>query len=353
MLSLRHVVGVFCVVSASLFCIDAAVAVESDSAPRLTISQRTVEPLIKADKPWERYCLGYCQVIRTVKKWRMWYGSFDHRYQNDSENFLCYAESSDGLHWDKPDLGLILYDGSRHNNIILQAGVIGPSIFIDADAPPSDRYKMAYVKWTGGRWPVYGATSPDGLHWTLGNTPLLDFNSDTQQTCFRDGAGYRLFVRMWSGRKDFEGRRIVGESFSSSFGGFPPPRQILDVDERDPSNLQFYNSAVTKLRDGLYIAMPSGFYKGEDMSRVHAAISYDGEHFLRVGARPLLDVGSGFDRMALYVAPGAVAAEESGQYWMYYIGSAAGHDKSSPKHLKHTGGIGRFLITIEEFNRMP
>jgi hypothetical protein len=112
--------------------------------------------------------------------------------------------------------------------------------------------------------------------------------------------------------------------------------------------MQFYNSAVTKLRDGLYIAMPSGFYKGEDVSRVHAAISHDGEHFQRVGPRPLLDVGRGFDRMALYVAPGAIAAEEPGQYWMYYIGSAAGHDKASPKDLKRAGGIGRFLITIEE-----
>jgi hypothetical protein len=324
------------------------IADEPYAVPRIRISQRTVEPLIKADKPWERYCLGYCQVIRTDGKWRMWYGSFDRKYQNDSSNFLCYAESRDGLHWDKPDLGLVMYDGSRHNNIILQAGVIGPSIFIDAAAPPSDRYKMAYVKWSGSHWPVFGATSPDGLRWALSEKPLLDFNSDTQQSCFRDGPGYRLFVRMWSGSKDFEGRRTIGTCYSSSFGNFPPPRQILDTDERDPSNMQFYNSAVTKLREGLYLATPSGFYKGEDVSRVHAAISHDGEHFRRIGARPLLDVGSGFDRMALYVAPGAIAAEESGQYWMYYIGSPAGHDQPSPNNSKHNGGIGRFLVTIEE-----
>ena len=251
-----------------------------------------VEPLIKADKPWESYCLGYCQVIRTDGKWRMWYGSFDRKYQNDSNNFLCYAESSDGLHWNKPDLNLVMYDGSRHNNIILQAGVIGPSIFIDADAPPSDRYKMAYVKWTGSRWPVFGATSPDGLHWALGNKPLLDFNSDTQQTCFRDGAGYRLFVRMWSGPKDFEGRRIVGESFSSSFGRFPPPRQILDVDERDPSNMQFYNSAVTKLAKDFILLCPRDFTKAkicpESMPRsaTTVSISYAWEpgHFWMWGA---------------------------------------------------------------------
>ena len=50
------------------------------------------------------------------------------------------------------------------------------------------------------------------------------------------------------------------------FGKFPAPRPILEADEQDPKNMQFYNSAVTKVRDGLYLMLPSGFYKGEDVS---------------------------------------------------------------------------------------
>src|SRR5215213_5375832 len=115
MFRLRPVVRLFCAILATLICFHAFIANKSNAAPRLRISQRTVDPLIKADKPWESYCLGYCQVIHTAGKWRMWYGSFDHKYKNDSDNFLCYAESSDGLHWDKPDLDLVMYDGSRHN----------------------------------------------------------------------------------------------------------------------------------------------------------------------------------------------------------------------------------------------
>ena len=30
----------------------------------------------------------------------------------------CYAESKDGIHWTKPDLGLFEFDGSKKNNIV-------------------------------------------------------------------------------------------------------------------------------------------------------------------------------------------------------------------------------------------
>lgn len=339
----------FAFVAAVLGCLETALADDKPiAAPRLKASERTTEPLIKVDKPWEDYCLGYCQVIRTGEQWRMWYASFDHKYQNDADCYLCYATSSDGVHWDKPELGLVEYEGSKQNNILLHAGVVGASVFEDQLAPPAERFKMAFVKFVDNRWPVFGGTSPDGIHWTLGDRPLLIYNSDTQQTCFRDGDGYRLYVRMWDGHKDFEGNRIVGQSYSRTFGDFPDPQPILGPDEQDPPNMQFYNSSVTKVHDGLYLALPSGFYKGEDVSRVHAAFSHDGEHFQRFGARPLLDLGPGFDHKALYCAPGAVPAGKPGEYWVYYIGSAANHDQPSSPEAKHAGGIGRFRLTIEE-----
>jgi hypothetical protein len=29
---------------------------------------------------------------------------------------MCYAVSEDGLHWEKPNLGLVEYNGSKENN---------------------------------------------------------------------------------------------------------------------------------------------------------------------------------------------------------------------------------------------
>jgi len=315
--------------------------------PSIAISDRTAEPLLKADQPWEDFCVGYCQVIRLDGRWMMWYASYDHRYRNDSDGFLCYAESIDGLHWTKPVLGIIAYDGSNKNNIVLADGVHGACVFVDADAPAAERFKIVFVKLVGSRWPVFGGTSPDGICWTMGDKPLLDRNSDTQQTCFRDGEVYRLYPRMWTGPGDFAGRRIIGYSHSKSFGRFGDPVAMLKTDPSDPPNLQFYNPAVAKLRTAVYVMFPSGFYTGEDVVRVHAAVSHDGERFRRVGSQPVIDLGVGFDRKCIYVGPGAVPTEKPDQFWFYYTGSSAGHDESTPAKLRFGGGIGRFLLTLK------
>ena len=77
-------------------------------------------------------------------------------------------------------------------------------------------------------------------------------------------------------------------------------------------------------------------------------ISRDGVTFQRVGPRPLLDLGQGFDRKALYVAPGAVPTDKVGRVLGLLRGSAASHDAPSSKEDKRAGGIGRFRLTISE-----
>ena len=86
----------------------AAGLVDAQTIPRLTISDRTIEPLLKADKPWEDFCIGYCTVIRTAvgagERWQMWYAAYDHNYHIDADGVLCYAESDDGVHCASPNL---------------------------------------------------------------------------------------------------------------------------------------------------------------------------------------------------------------------------------------------------------
>ena len=319
--------------------------------PGTAISDRTVEPLLKADRPWEDFCISYCQVIRMTNRWMMWYGSYDHRYQNDSDGFLCYAESGDGWRWTKPELGIFAYEGATKNNILLADGVHGACVFLDPEAPAGERFKLVFVKLVGNRWPVFGGSSPDGIHWTLGAKPLLDRNSDTQQTCYRDGDIYRLYPRLWTGPGDFVGHRAVGYSQAKQFGEFSDPVVMLQTDASDPPNLQFYNPAVAKLHPNVYVMFPSGFYTGEDVVRVHAALSSDGQNFQRVGRRPAMDLGTGFDSKGLYVGPGAVPADKPEQFWFYYLGVSHGHDEKEPAKLKSgggigSGGIGRFLVTL-------
>ena len=198
--------------------------------------------------------------------------------------------------------------------------------------------------WLGAPWWVFGATSPDGIHWKVLDEPLLKKNSDTANICIRDGNVYRLYVRMWSGG-DFRGSRTIGYTECARFGGFPDPVEILRTDKEDRNDTQFYNSATTKLRDNLYLMFPSALFTKDGTVLVHAAYSRDGRQFSRVGRTPLLGLGQGFDNKGIYVCPGAIPGEKPGTYWVYYGGTAVGHD-ATPGSYHYNGGLGRFLLKV-------
>jgi hypothetical protein len=164
---------------------------------------------------------------------------------------------------------------------------------------------------------------------------------------FRDGNLYRLYVRMWS-EGLYAGKRIVGYTESPTFDSFPDPVCILRPDEDDPADMHFYNSAATKLKDGLYVMFPSAFYTDADVVRPHAAFSSDGRKFERVGREPVMDFGTVFDTKGIYVAPGATPGDEPGTYWFYYDGTNINHDQTRPDSVHCDGGLGRFLAVIKE-----
>lgn len=315
------------------------------SAQEIRIVERTSEPLLIAERPWEDFCIGYCQVVREGDAWHMWYASFDHAYQDDRDGMLCYARSRDGVKWEKPNLGLVEYNCSRENNILFRRGVHGHCVFIDSAAEAGERFRMVYSNLVGRQWQVFGATSADGVAWKRIEKPLLSHNSDTQNSCHRDGEVYRLYVRAWSGG-DYAGKRVVAYSESRTFGDFPPPTVVLAPDEKDPPDLHFYNPAVAKLRDGLWAMFPSAFHTGDDTVRPHLAVSRDGRTFERVERGEFLSMGKTFDSRAIYVGPGAVPAERPGEFWLYYVGLNVGHDANTPAKTKYAGGIGRFRLAV-------
>ena len=161
-------------------------------AAELTVGEITKHPqnpLFGEDKPWEpRFDNVYANVIYDVedKRYKCWYNPFiiDERVThtppekrhpdwcnymdvkpNGREMGLCYACSADGIHWEKPDLGLVAFDGNTHNNILMRR-VNGAGVFKDErETDPARRYKMFFC----GEPQMTVAFSADGLHW---NEPL-------------------------------------------------------------------------------------------------------------------------------------------------------------------------------------
>jgi hypothetical protein len=142
----------------------------------------------------------YGSVQRVGEKFRMWYLAGPTRLSPKGPkpgNWrpMCYAESDDGVHWIKPELGLVEFHGSRRNNICRIESPDEALTLVDdfltviyepEEADPARRYKAAYIvhyPWdaipggvrevVGGRFKerrlcaMVCAASADGLSWRV------------------------------------------------------------------------------------------------------------------------------------------------------------------------------------------
>lgn len=101
------------------------------------------EIVLRHDRPWERRLHYALNVHYDGELYRMYYSA---------GNVLCYAESRDGIHFNKPHLGLVKRDGSKLNNLvgttagelIVPADEPLPEAFLDTrpDVPENERFKI-------------------------------------------------------------------------------------------------------------------------------------------------------------------------------------------------------------------
>ena len=128
------------------------------------------------DKPWDGNGNDFFTIIKDDGLYRMYYETwacFDSTYTEGIN--VCYAESKDGIHWERPNLGMCEFRGSRDNNIIMTRIYDNITVMKDEnpDCPPEHRYKAvmadydASVKKTNPNLPagkLVCKTSADGIH---------------------------------------------------------------------------------------------------------------------------------------------------------------------------------------------
>ena len=107
------------------------------------------EQVIHHDEPWEGTSSGYHTVLKDGSLYRMYYRGnnfdlVDNALRTTNPEVTCYAESEDGIHWEKPNLGLYAHQGSKENNIIWTGpGRHNFSVFLDQrpGCPDDERLK--------------------------------------------------------------------------------------------------------------------------------------------------------------------------------------------------------------------
>ncbi len=189
------------------------------------------EVVLVHDKPWEGNSCGYHTIFQDGPIYRMYYRGWNHNMKTEKQTHravVCYAESQDGIHWERPDLGLVEFQGSKQNNII-RAGT-GTHNFVpfkdtNPQCPPAVRYKAVARGEDEYAQTLLAFQSGDGLHWQpLADKPILTEGAfDSQNLAFWDTVRqeYRCYFR------DFrEGRRDIKVSTSKDFLHWTPPEWL-------------------------------------------------------------------------------------------------------------------------------
>ena len=205
-----------------------------DGGARLHLHKPTRrEVIFVADKPWEGNICGHFTLFHDGDHYRMYYRGQHYNVeakQPAAHKVICYAQSKDGRHWDRPELGLVAFKGSKQNNILFDcrtgaAGNGALAVFKDPnpDCRPDARYKALALHTKGGRG-LYRYVSPDGIHWSVSDKPVITEGAfDSQNLSFWDPVRkeYRAYWRYFD-----QGVRAIRTATSKDFLDWSEPAEL-------------------------------------------------------------------------------------------------------------------------------
>lgn len=333
--------------------------------------QKAEQPFLFADRPWESFSLNCGTMIYENGTYKLWYEAMDKDYKNDLDSRLCYAESCDGVKWEKPELGIIEYNGDKKNNIVFDSrlsegkGICGSCVFIDPLSPSEARYRMIY----GAGLMPYGnfkadhpcfimsfAYSSDGIVWKYGfpgdklfiHEPITSFGSDTQQVVFWDSTlcKYIGYFRMWE--KGYA--RTIARSETSDLRQWKMAKTILSVDSNDPFGIDFYTSAACKYEtqgDEAYLFLYSLFDYVNDTVNVCIATSRDSVQCFRNDRKPIIVNSDCYDKGQIYACPGLYKIGE--KVVGAYLGTEYKHGEGYPDRISYKGNYRMMYFDQDRF----
>ena len=343
-------------------------------------AQMRDEPVLVADRPWEASVAAYNTIIEDGGRYRMWYDFIPP--EGDPSGItrgVAYAESSDGVRWEKPDIGLVEIAGSKANNVVIprlpdapRGETEGGTVLLDPnpDCRPGERYKF----WTkiraipdedvargmvGQFWQMY---SDDGIHWNVYPKDTEFVPCDTQNVPLWDDRLGR-YVGYGRTRNEMNGFRVrgVGRTESEDFRTWTEMVEVFRADDEDwrwmpreewrgrlGGYVDVYTNAAMKYpyAQDVYLMLPTFLYhwasvavveaEGDEAGDAHVnfpdtgdvrlVTSRDGVSWTQApGRRPFLPVGlAGTPRSRqVYASPGVVRVGDTLRH--YFYGTNANH----------------------------
>ncbi|MCC6682429.1 MAG: hypothetical protein IT445_16135 [Phycisphaeraceae bacterium] len=302
------------------------------------VKKESRNPLFGEDKPWEpRFDNLYANVLFDQQEqiYKCWYSPFivdpgSTQYppgQREGVNYprsgremgICYAISRDGITWEKPDLGLVEFDGSTSNNLI-RRGPHGAGIYRDQrDPDPQRRYKMLFKDMETG---LSVAFSGDGLHWSAAQLAQgADVRGDTHNNALW-APTLNHYVGITRTRSEEKGRQVARIT-SNDFVNWSEAEVVLEGLEL---NLQTYAMPVF-YHGGIYLGLVAIHDQQQDRVWTELAWSADTITWHRVlPGVPLIgnaEEPGAYDWGCVYAAAYPVFLPD--EIRLYYSGSDGRH----------------------------
>ncbi len=270
------------------------------------------------DKPWEGNFCGYGTIIKDGTQFKLYYRGVraPGRDGNDNE-VTCYAESSDGVNWSKPDLFLYEINGTRKNNVVLAHAAPAThnfSPFLDANpnAKASERFKaLGGVDRTG----LFAFVSPDGIHWRkIQDSAVFKTGVfDSQNVSFWSVSEqqYVCYFRTWSdgGFTQYKGFRSVSRTTSKDFIHWSAPVKMTFGNT--PLEHLYTNQTSPYFRaPQIYLSVCARFMPGRQVvtEEQAKALGVNHDYFKDCSDAIFMSTrgGSGYDRtfMQSFIRPG-------------------------------------------------
>jgi hypothetical protein len=362
---------------------------------------KTNQPVLAGHIPWEGEPGAACgsggAVAKENGRIRFWGAGKAVLPVRDTEDgpvvqLAACAESTDGIHFHKPDPALCRYDGSKAE--IGKHGRGGvDSVWLDPNAPPNQRYK-AQGKFYAPREkddnnpePVFRIyASPDGYQWTLFAEERIG-KCDTQSIIFWDEPirKYLLFTRHTRQAGTPAKARMVRRLESTDLIHWVNQTVAMQADDIDLATyktptpqppVDYYGGAVfrypdSSAADSVYVMFAQAYWhwceyppelrsggKGPGKNElapalldVRLAVSRDGVHFERLrGRKPFIGVGpeGTFSSKRTWGIPNPIQMGD--ELWIYYYGKNRDHNGfDDPIAPGYMDGIDRAILRLDGF----
>ena len=185
------------------------------------------------------------------------------------------AESRDGFLWEKPELDIIDWHGSRRNNLLIASPRTfdAPSVTFD----PDEKYPyklLAFERDAGSAGGLFGYRSRDGLRFERLPGPLLLTGDRTNMMTRKIDGTYVVYTRH-KAMMDLTGTRSIYRTVSDDFRNWTEPELVLKPDLLDEPEVEYYGMSVF-LRHGWFLGLLEYWRSDVDCIETYLVFSRDG-----------------------------------------------------------------------------